>query len=361
MSGFLGADTEALRSHADRVAEGARRLLELRDSLEPLVMDEAMWRGPDADAFRESWTGRASTMFQLRSEALTSDGESLRRHAEEQDTVSEDGGAGASVGGGAGGGAGGGVAGGGGQGDPFSPLGFLKDLAMKGQGLYGKAKTLADFASRIGPAAGEYRALAERGLEGLWKQTYLDELFKSGKSWQSAAEKALGKLGLPTSLGNIEPLKVLNKLDDVAPWLRTAGRGIGRVLPAVDIAFGIDKIANSDNWYDRTSGILSTAGGALMIAAPFTGPAAPIVGAVGAGLGLVSAGMDLGKLVHDNWGGITSTVSHAAESVASGVGHAAQSVSEGIGNAASSVADSVGDAASTVSDGIGRVGKAFGF
>lgn len=356
MSDFLGADTEALRSHADRVADGARALLELRDSLAPMVMDEALWRGPDADAFRQSWTSRASTLFEQRFDALTGDGERLRQEADEQDQVSEDGG-GSAGGGGAGGGGGGGQGG-----QPFNPLGFLKDLVLKGQGVYSKAKTLASFLERIGSAADEFADLAARGLEGLWKTAYLDELFKGGGGgWQGAAQKLLGKLGIPTSIGNFEPLKVLNRLDDVAPWLKTAGRGLGKALPFLDVAFGIDKIVNADNWYDRSSGILSTIGGGLMIAAPFTGPFAPVVGAIGAGASLISAGMDLGKLVYENWDGITSTVSNAAGAVTSFVGDTASAVSEGIGNAVGAVGDGLSDVGSAVGDGIGRLGDALGF
>ena len=351
MNGFMGADTEALREHSERVAERAQALLALRDSLEPLVMNEAIWQGADAERFRASWTDRTSNLFQLRSEELTGQREELRQHAEEQDTAS-------SVDGHAG--SGGGEDGGGGD-SPFSPLGFLKDMIKDGQGIYKGVKNLADFLGRIPSAADEFGALARHGLEGLWKQTYLDELFKGGKGWQAGAEKLLGKLGLPTSLGNFEPLKVLNKLDDVAPWLQTAGKGIGKALPFLDVGLGIHQITTSDNWYDRSSGILSTVGGGLLIAAPFTGPAAPILGAVGAGLGLVSAGMDIGKTIYENWDGITETVGNAVSTGVDFVADTASTVSDAVGNAAETVSDGISDVASSVSDGLGRLGDAFGF
>ncbi|MGO1481749.1 MAG: hypothetical protein ACTHWF_11565 [Brachybacterium sp.] len=350
MNGFMGADTAALREHSDRVAERARALLELRDTLEPLVMNAAIWHGPDAESFRDSWSSGASTLFLLRSEELTGRADELRQHAEEQDTASDVGGEGSTDVGLIG------------KGDaPFSPLGFLKDLAKDGQGIYKKAKSLADFLSRIPSAADEFGALARRGLEGLWKQSYLDELFKGGKGWQAGAEKLLGKLGLPTSIGNFEPLKHLNKLDEVAPWLKTAGSGLGKALPFLDVGLGVHQIATSDNWYDRSSGILSTAGGALLIAAPFTGPAAPVVAAVGAGLGLVSAGMDVGKMVYENWDGITSTVSNAASNVVDFASNTASTVSDAVGNAAETVSEGISNVASNVSDGLGKLGDAFGF
>lgn len=353
MSGFLGADTEALRAYSEQLTKGAQALVELQSTLEPLVMNEEIWRGEDAEGFRQSWSGGVSTLFRLRSDELTSRVGELQRHAEEQDEAS-----------GAGGEGGGGAGGDGGTGDePFNPLGFLKDLVAKGQGVYKGIKSLADYLNRIPSAADEYADLARRGLEGLWKQSYLDELFKGGKGWQAGAEKLLGKLGIPTSIGNFEPLKHLNKLDDAAPWLKTAGRGIGKALPFLDVGMGIGRIATSDNWYDRSSGILQTAGGALLIAAPFTGPAAPIVGAVGAGLGLVSAGMDLGKYVYENvdWGAVGSTVSDAASNVADFATDTASTVSDAVGSAAETVSDGVSNAASAVSDGIGGLGDALGF
>ena len=124
---------------------------------------------------------------------------------------------------------------------------------------------------------------------------------------------------------------------------------------------GIHQIATADNWYDRSSGIISTIGGGLMIAAPFTGPAAPIVGAVGAGLGLVSAGMDIGKTIYENWDGITETVGNAVSSGVDFVTDTASSVSDAVGNAADTISDGISDVASSVSDGLGRLGDAFGF
>ncbi|ASK65101.1 hypothetical protein CFK39_03825 [Brachybacterium avium] len=362
MNGFMGADTEALRAHSERVAQQAQALLSLRDTLEPLVMNEEIWRGTDAESFRESWSSGASTLFQLRSEELTGRVQDLREHAEEQDAVSSEGGEGGSDG----------STGQGTAEEPFSPLGFLMDLVNKGQKTYKGIKSLADYLARIPSATDEIADLARHGLEGLWKQSYLDELFKGGKGWQAGAEKLLGKLGLPSSIGNFEPLQHLNKLDDVAPWLKTAGKGIGKALPFLDLGLGIHQTATADNWYDRTSGILSTASGALLIAAPFTGPAAPVLGAIGAGVGLVSAGMDIGKLVYENWDGITSTVGNAASAVGnfaadtvSNVGNfaadTASTVSDAVGNAASAVSEGVNNVASTVSDGLGKLGDAFGF
>lgn len=352
MNSFLGADTDALRAHAERVAKQAQALRDLRDSLDPLVMDESIWQGQDAESFRERWSGETSAMFSLRSERLDGQASDLHQHAEEQDTVSGVGGEGGSESGK----------------DGSSPFSVIKDVLStinKMQSAYKGAKSLVDFLRRIPSAKDEFGALAARGLQNLWKQSYLDELFKGGKGWQAAGEKLLGKLGIPPSLGNWEPLKFLNKIDDAAPWLKTAGRGLGKVLPVLDVGLGIKRIAESDNWYDRSSGILQTAGGALLIAAPFTGPAAPIVGAIGAGLGLVSAGMDLGKMVYENWDSITSTVGDAYNNVTGFVSGTYSSVtstvSDAVGNAQEAFSEGVSNVASTVSDGLGKVGDVFGF
>lgn len=347
MSGFYGADTDQLREHGQRVAQQAQRLLELRDQLTPRIMDAGIWRGPDADAFRDRWSGEISGRLEQGSEDMHRRGTDLEQEAEEQDTVSEEGGEGGS--------------GSGGGDKPFDPFGFLKDMLKKGQGLYKKISSMIDFIKRIPNAADEFAQLAERGLEKLWRAAYLDELFKGGKGWQSAAEKLLDKLGLPTSIGKFEPLKLLNKLDDVAPWLKTAGKGLGKVLPFVDVGLGLQQAISADNWYDRTSGILGAAGGALLILAPFTGPLAPVVGAVGAGLGVVSAGMDIGKMVYENWPAISSGIGDAASAAGSAISSAASTAGEAIGNAGQAIGDAASSVGSAVSDGLGRVGRAFGF
>lgn len=347
MAGFYGADTDQLRDHGQRMAQKAQRLIELRDQLTPQIMDESMWRGPDADAFRSRWSGEISAQFDQRSDDIRQRGQNLDHEAEEQDTASSEGGDGAAHGSA--------------EGEAFNPLGFLKDLVKSGQSLYKSVKSMMDFINRIPNAAREFGELAANGLKDLWKASYLDELFKEGAGWKGAAEKILGKLGLPTSIGNFEPLKFLNKLNDVAPWMKTIGKGLGKALPFADVALGLHQTFTSDNWYDRTSGILSTAGGALLIAAPFTGPAAPIVGAIGAGLGVASAGMDIGKLVVTNWSGITSSVGNAASTAGSAISHAASTAGDAIGSAGQAVSNAASNVGSAVSDGIGNLGRAFGF
>lgn len=350
MSGFFGADPEQLREHASTLRAKAQRLVELRDSLEPLVMDESIWHGQDADSFRQSWSGVTAPLFAGSGEDLTRRGRGLEDHAEQQDTAS-----------GADGGSGAGEGSGGGSDEGFNPLSFLGDLAKDAQDIFKNSTKMLDFLKRIPSAADEYAQLAERGLEGLWKSSYLDELFNGGKGWQAAAESALGKLGIPSSLGTFEPGKYLNKLDEVAPFLKTGGKLLGKAVPFADIGFGLHQAFTADNAYDRWSGGLGAAGGTLLAIAPLTGPAAPIVGAIGAGLGVVSIGMDVGKLVYENWDDITGTVGDAWDATTGAISDTAGAVSDAVGDASEAVTDTVSDVGSTVSDGIGAVGDAFGF
>ncbi|MCS6711166.1 hypothetical protein JSY14_03725 [Brachybacterium sp. EF45031] len=348
MNQFLGADTEQLRAHACLLTRSAHTVLEMQRRLEPLVMDEAMWRGPDAESFRGQWRSAAWKRLDRGAGDLRGRATLLDRQAEEQDEVSGtlDGPipTAPGPGGGSGDHAPGSPAGPGQQpGAPFHPVQFLMEQAAKAQSGYSKLKKMIDFLGRIPSAADEYAALLQKGVQGLWRHTYLQEVFEDGKEWQKGAEKLLGKLGIPYAAGNWEPLKVLNKLDEVAPWLSTAGKGIGRALPWVDIVDGGRRLFTEDTSYGRVSGGLQTAGGALLLAAPFLGPAAPLVGAVGAGLSLVSIGMDVTKAVQDNWDSIEQTGQDIAEGVWTGVGNVAEGV-RGVGDAVASGIGGLGDA-----------------
>ena len=350
MSGFLGANTDQLRDHAQLMQDQAQRLIELRDALAPAVMEESMWRGPDADRFRQEWSGQISSLFDLRHDELTQREGELEKHAEEQDEASGTGG--------------GGFRGGDCSSEaPFDPFGFLKDTFMKVQGLWGKGKSLVSFLKRIPSAASEFAALAERGLQRLWKDAYLDELFKGGKEWQAGVEKLLDKLGIPNKVGNWEPLKFLNKIDDVAPFLKTAGKAVGEFLPYFDVAYSgvqsFQKFRDGDIYGGVSSG-LSAVGSGLLIAAPFTGPAAPIVGAVGAGLGVVSIGMDIGKSVVDNWPQIMETAGNVGSAIADGASSVASTAGEAIGNVGSAIGDGVSSVGSAVGDALGGLDDALG-
>lgn len=354
MSGFLGADTTRLRDQASALRRQAQRIVELRETLDPLVMDASIWHGADGEAFRSRWSGQTAPQFAVGGEELRRLGRELERHAEQQDEAS-----GAGTAGTAGGGTGGGA--GGGTGDGFSPLPFLGDLAGKLQGIYSGGVRTLDFLKRIPNAADELADLTERGLDGLWRKAYLDEAFNVGSGWQKSAEHLLGRLNIPSAIGNFEPLQHLNKLDDVAPFLKSAGRVLGNAVPVLDAGMGFHTMLTADNTYDQISGGLSGVGGTLMMIAPLTGPAAPIVGAIGAGLGVVSLGMDVGKMVYENWDDITGTVGDAWDATTGAVSDVAGAASDAIGDATETVTDTISDVGSTVSDGVGAVGDFLGF
>lgn len=342
---FLGANTEQLREHAQRLSERAGNLTELRDQLGTVVMNDGIWQGPDADTFRDRWASDIANRFQEAAERLRQEGTDLEQQAQEQDQTSQDEGGGGATGGAS--------MGGDGSGESKNPISELLKALSKGQSLYSKLSKMVDFMSRIGSAADEFARLAERGMQGLWKASYLDELFGEGKNWQKIGEKVAGKLGLPSSIGKLDGLKFLNKIDDVSPFLKSGGKVLGKALPFLDVGFGLHQMITAPDAYSKVSGGMGALGGSLLIAAPFTGPAAPVVGAIGAGLGAASVAMDLGKMAYDNIPVVHDAV-NAVGSMAVNAGHA-------VGDAASAVADGIGDVGSAISDGLGKVGDAFGF
>lgn len=91
MTGFQGADTEALRQTGAAVAGGAERIDDLALRLSALI-DAVTWTGLDADSFRADWGGRVRPGLLERGARLRADGRTLDGHADEQDQASEDGG-----------------------------------------------------------------------------------------------------------------------------------------------------------------------------------------------------------------------------------------------------------------------------
>lgn len=100
MSGFWGADTDALRTMSTILARRARVLGELEGTLASAV-DSLEWVGEDAEHFRAEWTRGVRTGLQDQEFELRLRARRLAQHADEQDAVS------APDGGGLGGGRGG--------------------------------------------------------------------------------------------------------------------------------------------------------------------------------------------------------------------------------------------------------------
>lgn len=270
MSGFYGADTDALRDYADRVQLGSGRLMELRDTLQSRVTS-VEWVGQDADSFRDDFAGRISSLFDQVAGKLDSRRTEIGEHAEEQDQASGEGG------------------GGGGGGDrSFGDM--LSDL------LSNPLSTIAGVATSVGSAAG-----------AAWK------MFKQGRSLM-ALRQAMGTLG--PAAQSAQAFIRSGMVDDAAGFLGKLG-GVGRFLGGAGgvlaIAGGISDMINPSHdgwrgWGDRIAGGLSVISGAGGLAVALGAGAAlgpiglGVVAVAGLGAGLWAAG----NAIYDNWDSITS-------------------------------------------------------
>lgn len=313
MSGFYGADTDQVRDHSQLLRDRARSLTELRDQLQPAVLDESAWRGPDADAFRSTWSSQTTQLFDQIAEQLGQRSQGLSTHADEQDEAS---------------GVGEGGADGGGTGGEdaswwdrlMQGLGIYND----GQSLFSKGKKIWDLV-QLGDRALDLLRETENmaQLAGLLKG-YGDEvakaIFGSGDEFGKLAQKLLGGLTeIPTGFGTSNFFgwaddaigKVAPFMTDLAPWA-------GKALPALDIVFGgtqlIDGI-NSGDTFSAITGGASALGGGLMLAGgalSATGVGAVIGGPLATAGAIISGGAavaDIGRAVYDNWDTISSTAS----------------------------------------------------
>ena len=90
MSGNLyGADIEALRALADRIAQGGETLDGLVGIVEAAMPDPEQWSGPDAEIFRDEWYGSHGPSITSMAQALAEAAETARNNADEQDETSD--------------------------------------------------------------------------------------------------------------------------------------------------------------------------------------------------------------------------------------------------------------------------------
>lgn len=94
MNAFLGADTEHLEQHATAMQTASRRLVELQEQLASLILDETIWRGSDAEGFRERWESEARRASEQAADEITRLASDLKGHASEQESTSADSGGG---------------------------------------------------------------------------------------------------------------------------------------------------------------------------------------------------------------------------------------------------------------------------
>lgn len=117
--GLYGADIEALRAFADRVAQGGETLANVVGVVDAAMPGVENWSGPDGEEFRAEWTDVHAVRLRETASALHDVAGLVRENADDQQETSDDlaGGGGGGVGSGVGGGAGGGGGGGGGSED----------------------------------------------------------------------------------------------------------------------------------------------------------------------------------------------------------------------------------------------------
>lgn len=311
MTGFYGADTEQLRAHAQLLKDRSRAIEDLRAQLEPQVLDESSWHGPDADAFRADWRGTTAT-FDTAVSQMTGFATRLEQEADEQDEVSEA------------------------EHQSFLDLllDFFDDVT---RGIIGAVVGIIGGALRIWKVL---RALTDpakliKAIRGIVGTIY---------------DKVLGVLGKWDTL--------MSK----APWLLKFGKVFGRFLPGIDIITGawqmIDAIRKGDVFSAITGGA-TTLGGALIVAGTIcdmTGVGAvvgvplQVIGAVLVGGAAIADGV---KWLVDNWDDVVDfgkDVWDATEGFREGVAEVWNATTDTIGNAWEATTDFVEDTWNTTVD-----------
>jgi hypothetical protein len=340
MSGEMyGADIEALRLLADRFDEGSGTLDTVVAAVQAALPQEDGWSGPDADGFRQEWTGSHLARLKDTAAALSDIALTVRANADAQETTSNEyvGGTGPGSGW-----PGGGELGNDGFDWTWGVAGTLGAIGWKGFTTYlaaskawktGSALAALVQARRLGDAAKIAKATVEvyRGAGGLVGRT-------------------ASSLGVPEDFG---------KLARLGSYSRVVGGAAG----VFGIYSGWQQITNSQydgvrGGVDQVMGGLSIIGGAGGLTMALGGAA--LLGPVGVGIvvgaGLVAGAWALGNLVYDNWDTISGAVGDAAGWVADGVTAGAGAVA----GAATAAWDWAGDTAGDVVDGIGNMADAAG-
>lgn len=303
MSGFFGADTAALRDYAQRVQAGSGRLLELRDELSAQLSSVA-WVGPDANAFRDDFSGRVSGLFEQVGADLQRRRTELESHADEQDEASGTGGDG---------GGGSGV-----DGDrSFNDL--LGDLLANP--LTAIAGTVASVTSAVGSTIEAFK----QGRSLLALRTAMDTLGDAALSAQTfiragMVDNAVGFLGKFGSVGRFlggagGVLGIVSGISDMIDPPHDGWRGVG------------DRIAGGLGVIGGAGGVAVALGAGAMLGPVGLG----VVAAAGIGAGLWAAG----NAIYDNWDSITSFVGDVG-------GHVSDFVSDA-GDVVGGAIDAVGD------------------
>jgi hypothetical protein len=83
-----GADVEQLRQLGSKLQAGASEIETQKSNLTK-VLSATDWKGPDADKFRQEWSGQHTTMLTKVAEALKEAGGQAKRNAEQQSQASQ--------------------------------------------------------------------------------------------------------------------------------------------------------------------------------------------------------------------------------------------------------------------------------
>lgn len=310
MSSLYGADVAALRSLAAQFSSASTRVEAAARDLTPGVTSGA-WQGPDAQHFRQDWSGRLAPTLGSVSQTLAQAALTLRAQADEQERTSDN------TGGPGAGGPGGGSPGG---------LSLLDQLTIAGKGLWKlkgvimgalklyKAGTLSASFLSAGHAAAAGSAAAASA-----------RVFLAGGLLDDVTNSVLGRSGVMATL-----------LAKVGGPVATIGRWAGPIGGIFQIGTGIAQLVDPshDGWRgvgDRVAGGLSIIGGAGTIALALGAGAAlgPVGVAAVVGAGLVAGAWQLGNYVYDNREAIGQFASTAAKGVTETAGKVVGAVADG--------------------------------
>jgi hypothetical protein len=316
---MYGADIEALRLLADKFDEGSDTLDTVATAVEAATPQEDGWSGPDADGFRQEWTGSHLMKLRDAAAALSDAAATVRSNADAQETTSNEynggpGGGGVEV-----------------AGESNRP-GSIFDVIETGIGAIGA------------------------GAAGWATFKYGRNLLNLSRALDTAGDAAASATTFIRQGMLADGMGIVGRLG-------TAGKFMGVAGGAFGIIGGIDQMFNTqyDGWrggVDRVMGGVGVAGGVATIGM-FLGVAAfanPVGIGIAVGAGLVTGAWALGNLVYDNWDTISAFASDPMPYLADGVkevGEFASDAWEGTKDVASDVGDAVGDAAGAVGDFVG--------
>lgn len=354
MSGSMfGADIEALRLLADKFDEGSETLDTVATAVEAATPQQDGWSGPDADGFRQEWTGSHLMKLRDAAAALSDAALTVRSNADAQETTSNE-----YNGGGPGGGTDGtGVPGASDSGFNWAGLGLAGMLGAKGIG-FGLA---AMKAIKTAPA-----------LAGLLSATRLGDAARIADATTDVFRGAGGLVGRTAAgIGVAEDFGIIGKLGDklgmAASTVGTLGRVVGTAGGVFGVVGGFNQMFNTQydgvrGGVDRVMGGLSVIGGAGGIAMALGGAA--MLGPVGVGIvvgaGVVAGAWALGNLVYDNREAIGAAASTAWNATTGAVSDAWNATTEGIGNMADAAGEAVSDVGDAVGDGLEAAGDFVG-